>query len=45
MGKNKKNHKGALMLQASDLPPAVRVFWDTAPEAFRIPALLASITC
>lgn len=33
------------MLQASDLPPAVRVFWDTAPEAFRIPAMLASITC
>ena len=45
MGKNKKNRKGALMLQASDLPPAVRVFWDTAPEAFRIPAILASITC
>ena len=45
MGKNKKNRKGALMLQASDLPPAVRVFWDTAPEAFRIPAMLASITC
>lgn len=45
MGKNKKNRKGVLMLQASDLPPAVRVFWDTAPEAFRIPAMLASITC
>ena len=45
MGKNKKNRKGALMLQASDLPPAVRVFWETAPEAFRIPAMLASITC
>lgn len=45
MGKNKKNRKGAQMLQASDLPPAVRVFWDTAPEAFRIPAMLASITC
>ena len=45
MGKNKKNRKGALMLQASDLPPAVRLFWDTAPEAFRIPAMLASITC
>ena len=45
MGKNKKNRKGALMLQAADLPPAVRGFWDTAPEAFRIPAMLASITC
>ena len=45
MGKNKKNRKGALMLQASDLPPAVRVFWETAPEAFRIPAILTAIVC
>ena len=45
MGKKIKNQYGGVTLQASDLPPAVRVFWDTAPEAFRIPAVLASIAC
>lgn len=45
MSKKSSNKQKVLTLQASDLPPAVRVFWDTAPEAFRIPAILASITC
>ena len=45
MNKKIKNQYGGVTLQASDLPPAVRVFWDTAPEAFRIPAVLASIAC
>ena len=42
---SKKNRNHGLTLQASDLPPAVRVFWETAPEAFRIPAILSAITC
>jgi len=32
-------------LNASDLPPAVRVFWDTAPEQFKVPAILTAICC
>lgn len=32
-------------LQAADLPPAVRVFWESAPENFRIPAILTAIDC
>ena len=34
-----------LTLTASDLPPAVRVFWDTAPEQFKVPAILTAIDC
>ena len=45
MSKKNKNKSNGLTLQASDLPPAVRVFWETAPESFRIPAILASIAC
>ena len=30
---------------ATDLPRAVRVFWETAPEPFRIPAILTAIVC
>ena len=45
MSKKNKNKSNGLTLMASDLPPAVRVFWETAPEAFRIPAILASIAC
>lgn len=32
-------------LHASDLPPAVRVFWDTAPDQFKVPAILTAIDC
>ena len=45
MSKKYKNQPNGLTLMASDLPPAVRVFWETAPEAFRIPAILAAIAC
>lgn len=45
MNKNNKNQSGGVTLMASDLPPAVRVFWDTAPEKFRIPAILTAIVC
>ena len=43
--KKNRNHAGGVTLQASDLPEAVRVFWDTAPEQFRIPAILTAIDC
>ena len=45
MSKKNKNKFNGLTLMASDLPPAVRVFWETAPESFRIPAILTAIVC
>ena len=32
-------------LRAEDLPPAVRAYWDSAPESFRVPAILTAIDC
>ena len=32
-------------LTASNLPPSLRVFWDTAPEQFRIAAILTALDC
>ena len=32
-------------LNASDLPPAVRAYWETAPTAFKVPAILTAIDC
>jgi len=32
-------------LTASDLPPAVRAFWDSAPTPFKVPAILTAIDC
>lgn len=32
-------------LKAADLPPAVRVFWDTAPCQFRVASILTAIDC
>jgi len=32
-------------IAATDLPPALRVFWETAPEHFRIPSILSALTC
>ena len=32
-------------LNASDLPPAVRAYWDSAPAAFKVPAILTAIDC
>ena len=45
MDEKNRNQWGGVTLLASDLPPAVRVFWETAPEAFRIPAILTAIDC
>ncbi len=30
---------------AADLPPALRVFWNTAPDCFRIPSILSALAC
>lgn len=32
-------------LTAADLPPALQVFWNTAPEQFRIAAILTALDC
>ena len=32
-------------LKAADLPPALQVFWETAPEPFRIAASLTALDC
>ena len=32
-------------LTAADLPPALRIYFEAAPENFRIPAILTAITC
>ena len=32
-------------LKAADLPPALQVFWETAPEPFRIAAILTALDC
>ena len=45
MSKKNRNQSKGLTLQSSDLPEAVRVFWETAPEQFRIPAILTAIAC
>ncbi|MCQ2223948.1 MAG: DUF3987 domain-containing protein [Bacteroidaceae bacterium] len=45
METNNPNAKVQPSLMAADLPPAVRVFWDSAPENFRIPAILTAIDC
>ena len=45
MSKKNKNQSGGVTLLATDLPRAVRVFCETAPEPFRIPAILTAIVC
>lgn len=42
---NQTKQKPQPILTAADLPPAVRVFWDTAPEQFKVPAILTAIDC
>lgn len=36
---------GTAAISASDLPPAIRAFWDSAPEPFKVPAILTAIDC
>jgi hypothetical protein len=40
------NHQKAQpSIQASDLPPALRVFWNTAPNHFKIASILSALSC
>ncbi len=32
-------------LNANDLPPVLRVYYESAPESFRIPAILTAVCC
>jgi len=41
----KKNPIPVSGLTAADLPPALRIYYEIAPENFRIPAILTAITC
>ena len=45
MNKSKTTPKTVPTIQASDLPPAVRVFWNTAPNHFKVASILSAITC
>ena len=36
---------GSTAINAADLPPAVRAFWDSAPAPFKVPAILTAIDC
>lgn len=45
MNKSKTTPKTVPTILASDLPPAVRVFWNTAPNHFKVASILSAITC
>lgn len=32
-------------ITAADLPPALRVFWDTAPDQFKVASILSALAC
>lgn len=32
-------------ITAGDLPPALRVFWDTAPDHFKVASILSALAC
>lgn len=32
-------------ITAADLPPALRVFWDTAPDHFKVASILSALAC
>lgn len=42
-GKTQKPSRPSL--SAADFPPAVRVYWDTAPDHFKLAAVLTAIDC
>ena len=45
MTKPKSKTASPPAISAADLPPAVRVFWNTAPDQFKVPAILTAIDC
>lgn len=40
-----KPAKNPPAISAADLPPALRVFWDTAPEHFKVASILSALAC
>lgn len=42
---NINHQKAQPSIQASDLPPALRVFWNTAPNHFKIASILSALSC
>lgn len=32
-------------LNGSDLPPVLQLYYEAAPESFRLPAILTALTC
>ena len=45
MNKANQKPKSPPSVTAADFPPAVRVFWDTAPEQFKVASVLTAIDC
>lgn len=45
MSKEIQKPKCPPAILAADLPPAARVFWNTAPDHFKVPALLTALCC
>ncbi len=41
----KKNYTTVATLLSRDLPPVLRIYYEIAPESFRIPTILTAITC
>lgn len=41
----KKPMKTPPAITGADLPPALRVFWETAPENFKLPSILSALAC
>ena len=45
MEKNIPANPSPVALSPGDLPPAVRAYWDSAPESFRVAAVLTCLAC
>lgn len=45
MSRELQRPKSPSAITAADLPPAVKVFWDTAPEHFRTASILTALCC
>ena len=45
MKKDNQKPKSPPVITAADLPPALRVFWNTAPEHFRTASCLTALCC
>ena len=47
MSNNKLSNRPKVQpsITAADLPPALRVFWDTAPDNFKVASILSALAC